>query len=135
MNPAWRDSIIHLIANEAYPTDVSPEVADAVTSDMSETAYKLCALAPDSGAYINEVGFFFYRRRGGEEQQQLTILFLQRGSFVPDWQKTLYGDKYSRLLATKHKIDPESVQWCEQCVASDEWYEREDGRFCKRSWA
>lgn len=55
LNPAWRDSIIHFIANEAYPTDVSSEVADAVTSDMSETAYKLRQLAPDSGAYINEV--------------------------------------------------------------------------------
>jgi hypothetical protein len=136
LNPAWRDLIIHLIANEAYPTDVSSEVADAVMSDMSETAYKLRALAPDSGAYINEVKFS-YRRKGGEEQQQLTLLLLllQRGSFVPDWQKTLYGDRYSRLLATKHKIDPESVQWCELCVANDEWYEREDGRFCKRSWA
>jgi len=65
----------------------------------------------------------------------LTHLLLQRGSFVPDFQKTLYGDHYSRLLATKHKIDPESVQWCEFCVGSDEWYEREDGRFCKKSWA
>jgi hypothetical protein len=55
LNPAWRDSIIHFIANEAYPTDVSSEIADAVTSDMSETAYKLRQLAPDSGAYINEV--------------------------------------------------------------------------------
>ena len=59
----------------------------------------------------------------------------QRGDFVPDWQKTLYGDHYSRLLAIKHKYDPESVQWCELCVGSDEWYEREDGRFCKKSWA
>jgi hypothetical protein len=55
LNPAWRDSIIHFIANEAYPTDVPSEVADAVTSDMGETAYKLRELAPDSGAYINEV--------------------------------------------------------------------------------
>jgi hypothetical protein len=134
LNPAWRDSIIHFIANEAYPTDVSSEVAEAVISDMSETAYKLRELAPDSGAYINEVRFS-YQRQGDEEQQQLTLLLLQRGDFVPDWQKTLYGEKYSRLLATKHKIDPESVQWCELCVASDEWYEREDGRFCKRNWA
>jgi hypothetical protein len=64
LNPAWRDSIIHLIANEAYPTDVSSEVADAVMSDMSETAYKLRELAPDSGAYINEVRFCLPTARG-----------------------------------------------------------------------
>jgi len=55
LNPAWRDTIIHFIANEAYPADVSSELADAITSDMSDTAYKLRELAPDSGAYINEV--------------------------------------------------------------------------------
>jgi hypothetical protein len=55
LNPAWRDSIIHFIANENYPTDVSSEVANTITADMSETAYKLRQFAPDSGAYINEV--------------------------------------------------------------------------------
>ena len=59
----------------------------------------------------------------------------QRGDFVPDWQKTLYGSNYDRLLAIKHKYDPSSVQWCQDCVASDEWVERDDGRFCKQMWA
>ncbi|PIA97384.1 hypothetical protein CB0940_05797 [Cercospora beticola] len=112
LNPAWRDTAVHFIVSESWPHDTPSEVVDEAMAAMEQSAYQLRSIAPDSGAYINE-----------------------RGDFVPDWQKTLYGDNYSRLLAIKHKYDPESVQWCELCVGSDEWYEREDGRFCKQSWA
>ena len=54
---------------------------------------------------------------------------------MPDWQKTLYGENYARLLSIKHKYDPNGIQWCEGCVASDEWTERLDGRICKEVWA
>lgn len=112
LNPAWRDAVLHTLVQDYWPADTSDEDADALTESMSEAAYHLRQLAPDSGAYINE-----------------------RGDFVPDWQKTLYGENYARLLAIKHKYDPHSVQHCEGCVASDEWYERTDGRFCKQTWA
>lgn len=55
LNPAWRDTIVHLLANEAYPVDAPANVVESVTADMQETAYQLRRLAPDSGAYINEV--------------------------------------------------------------------------------
>ena len=55
LNPAWRDTIVHLIVNEAYPVNTPADIAANITEDMSQTAYKLRELAPDSGAYINEV--------------------------------------------------------------------------------
>lgn len=55
LNPAWRDTIFHFLVTEAYSTDAPAEHVNNVAANMSETAYKLRQLAPDSGAYINEV--------------------------------------------------------------------------------
>jgi hypothetical protein len=56
MNPAWRDSVIDLIPWEPYEDITSKEVIDA--TDKRMTAIKMQALrdlAPESGAYFNEV--------------------------------------------------------------------------------
>ena len=56
MNPAWRDSVIDLIPWEPYGDAASKAVADATTKRMTTVKMQaLRDLAPDSGAYFNEV--------------------------------------------------------------------------------
>lgn len=49
----------------------------------------------------------------------------------PDWQRSLYGPNYEELSAIKKKYDPSTLLWCEKCVGSELWSEREDGRLCR----
>lgn len=55
LNPAWRDAVLHTLVQDSWPADTSDEDANELTEAMGETAYELRQLAPDSGAYINEV--------------------------------------------------------------------------------
>lgn len=55
LNPAWRDTIVHFLVQESWPDYTPSEIADNATAAMSNSAYDLRQLAPDSGAYINEV--------------------------------------------------------------------------------
>lgn len=80
-------------------------------------------LAPESGAYMSEAD-----------------------PTEPDWQTTLFGEKYERLLEIKQKWDPQGVFWCQHCVGSEFWrFEGDDrtaeeeqgvgqgvGRLCRR---
>lgn len=63
-----------------------------------EQVEALRQIAPDSGAYVNEV--------------DPTIL---------DWQQALYGANYARLMEVKAKWDPSGVFWCKHCVGSELW--------------
>lgn len=55
LNPAWRDAVLHALVQDSWPADTSDDNANELTEAMGETAYELRQLAPDSGAYINEV--------------------------------------------------------------------------------
>jgi len=51
---------------------------------------------PGAGAYVNEVDYF-----------------------EPDWQRTLWGENYPRLLSIKRKYDPANIFTCHHCVGSE----------------
>ena len=55
LNPAWRRALVHTIFStgwvEGTPVDVIDEIIDEVKANMTV----LRALAPESGAYFNEV--------------------------------------------------------------------------------
>jgi hypothetical protein len=59
LNPVWRDTVVHLISeqnwNDTLPSDVAEKTIDNMIWDKG---YALRQLAPDSGAYINEVSSF-----------------------------------------------------------------------------
>jgi hypothetical protein len=58
LNPAWREAVVHLITsqswNDSLPDSVAAETYDRITN---EKGYLLRQIAPDSGAYYNEVCF------------------------------------------------------------------------------
>ncbi|KAB8275188.1 hypothetical protein BDV30DRAFT_247912 [Aspergillus minisclerotigenes] len=39
--------------------------------------------------------------------------------YEPDWQNVFWGQKYDRLLAIKHRVDPTTLFVCNRCVGTD----------------
>lgn len=56
LNPAWRDSIVHVITTQSWDDTLSDDLTTKATHDMTyKRGYALRQLAPDTGAYFNEV--------------------------------------------------------------------------------
>ncbi|KAF2624631.1 FAD binding domain protein [Macroventuria anomochaeta] len=107
LNPAWRNTLVHLVVVEVWQ-DGSPQATiDAVRGDITIKTQKLRALSPDTGAYFNEA-----------DSNEL------------DWQKSFFGKNYDRLKKIKRDIDPENILWCRKCVGSEAFVERNGGRLC-----
>lgn len=77
--------------NETAKTDVTVPLRDVQVEALRK-------LAPDTGAYVNEVD-----------------------PTEPNWHETLYGENYDRLLETKKMWDPKGTFWCKHCIGSDLW--------------
>jgi hypothetical protein len=83
----------------------------ALANEMTyELLPMLEALTPGGSAYMNECDF-----------QQL------------DFQETLYGTNYERLLSIKDKYDPDQIFYAITAVGSERWYQdqRQGGRLCR----
>jgi hypothetical protein len=56
LNPAWRDSVVHIVTSQSWDESLTPAVADQVVHNMTyQKGYSLRQLTPDTGAYFNEV--------------------------------------------------------------------------------
>lgn len=56
LNPAWRDAVIHLAVGGEWADGASDEEIQAVRDDVTyRQVAALKSLAPESGAYFNEV--------------------------------------------------------------------------------
>ncbi|RSL42419.1 hypothetical protein CEP53_012205 [Fusarium sp. AF-6] len=109
LNPAWRDTVVHLIAKESWKDSLPYTQANAALDDMTNVeGAALRSLAPDSGTYFNEAD-----------------------ALEPDWQRAFWGHNYEKLLDIKHKYDPDRVFWCKKCVGSEAWVEQLDGELCR----
>ncbi|GFN20584.1 hypothetical protein AtubIFM55763_005690 [Aspergillus tubingensis] len=106
--PAWREALIDTTLTTPWEWDARAEMIveqDKMTYDYIPL---LEALAPNSGAYMNEGNF-----------QQ------------PNWKKAFYGVNYDRLLQVKNKYDPNGLFYALKAVGSDAWTQLEDGRLCR----
>lgn len=109
LNPAWRDTLVHLIVVEGWQDGSPQKVIEAVHKDVTAKTQKLRALSPDTGAYFNEAD-----------------------SRERDWQASFFANNYGRLLEIKREVDPRNVLWCRGCVGSEAYVEQ-DGRLCRAS--
>lgn len=58
LNPVWRETAVHLITKQQWDDTLPENVANETIHEMTYgKGYALRRLAPDSGAYINEVSF------------------------------------------------------------------------------
>lgn len=111
VNPAWRTSYVHNIVSETWPAGSSAAVMAAVHTDITNVRVgAMRAIAPDTGAYMNEA-------------DRLDPLFLQ----------DFYGGSLKKLQDVKAKYDPTSVFYCPTCVGSNHWAEDAVGRLCQIS--
>lgn len=107
MNPAWRNTLTHLIIAEVWPDGIAQPLIDSVYRDVTTKAQKLRELSPETGAYFNEPD-----------------------SYEPEWQHAFFGENYEKLKEVKSKYDPENILWCRRCVGSEALVEEEDERLC-----
>jgi hypothetical protein len=55
LNPAWRKTLANIIHIDAWPEGVSSSELKRIRERVQSNQRELTALAPDSGAYFNEV--------------------------------------------------------------------------------
>ncbi|KAH8697804.1 hypothetical protein BGW36DRAFT_397449 [Talaromyces proteolyticus] len=98
VSPHWRNAIVHEVIVRSWP-ELNITAKNIETNSLrNEANPALKALAPNSGAYVNEAD-----------------------PTIPDWQRVFWGDHYPRLFKLKKKWDPEGVFWCKPCVGHELW--------------
>ena len=107
LNPAWRNTLTHLVVVEGWPDGVAQPFIDSTYRDVSAKVQKLRELSPETGAYFNEPD-----------------------SYEPEWQPAFFGEHYDKLKEVKIKYDAGNVLWCRRCVGSEALVEKIDGRLC-----
>lgn len=130
LNPAWRDSIVHIITSQSWNDSLPEQTAHETIRKMTHgKGYALRQLAPDTGAYYNEVCIILYLllHCSGTFSQETW----QANPYEPDWQWSFWGPHYARLHAIKQKYDPNGLLWCRHCVGSESWSEQENGALCR----
>lgn len=107
--PAWRETLIDTVITTPWDWTAPQSAILAAQRKMTdEYIPRLAALAPRSGAYMNE----------GDFRQ-------------PDFQRVFYGQNYGRLREIKGKYDPDEVFYGHTAVGSEEWQQQQDGRLCR----
>ncbi|PYH85196.1 FAD-binding domain-containing protein [Aspergillus uvarum CBS 121591] len=106
--PAWREALIDTTLTTPWEWDARAAMIEEQDKMTKDYIPRLQALAPNSGAYMNEGNF-----------QQ------------PNWQKAFYGVNYDALLQIKNKYDPYGLFYARTAVGADAWTESADGRLCR----
>ncbi|KAJ7613764.1 FAD-binding domain-containing protein [Mycena polygramma] len=103
--PAWRETLWQVVFSATVPWNATETQKQTVFGLVNNITQALRDVAPDSGAYLNEV--FIYE---------------------PNFETAFWGANYPRLLSLKHKYDPHSLLDSWHCVgwkgAKDERYGR-----------
>ncbi|KAF9870656.1 FAD binding domain protein [Colletotrichum karsti] len=109
LNPAWRDSVAHLIVSQSWADSLPKANVSQIVNDMTYNKLNvLRGMDPTTGTYLNEANVF-----------------------EPGWQWSFFGPNYGRLRSIKDKYDPDGLLWCPQCVGSEDWIQGKDGKLCK----
>ena len=106
MNPAVVDAFALAITGDfgqpAYPGVPGHEPDAAAARTQAETVDKsmnaILKLLPRVGSYVWETDYF-----------------------QPHWQEAFWGENYARLLAVKHKYDPDGLFFLHHGVGSEDW--------------
>ncbi|KAI4594301.1 hypothetical protein KJ359_008576 [Pestalotiopsis sp. 9143b] len=105
---AWREALYYTLI--VIPESLNETIADGLKRLVTierDIMSKFKAIAPKSGAYLNEAS---------------------AGDL--DWKTDFYGANYDRLLSVKNKYDPDHMFYGRTAVGSDYWVEQDDKRLC-----
>jgi len=96
----------------------------AALAELQRYTAPLRKLAPDMGAYMNEVSARRARVSPTADGPSREILTgAQADPHEPDWQHQFWGSNYNRLVDIKRRVDPDDVLWCNPCVGNERWHE------------
>ncbi|HUJ60052.1 MAG TPA: FAD-binding protein [Kofleriaceae bacterium] len=95
MNPQVLDAAALVIVADVGGPDRA--LAEQARASVVAAMKPIIAATPGAGSYVNETDYF-----------------------EADWKRAFWGGNYARLLAIKHKYDPDGVLFCHHCVGSDE---------------
>ncbi|KAJ5105385.1 hypothetical protein NUU61_002732 [Penicillium alfredii] len=102
LNPAWRDTLLHVVSVRLLSANMTFAEQKAVAANITQRDVpRLKALEPGKmGAYLNEAD-----------------------ANEADFQTSFWGSNYPRLRAIKHKRDPHDLFITRKGVGSDRWDE------------
>ena len=111
VSPGWTTAIVHSIISRSFAVGTSAAEVQALRNDLTynRNAAQI-ALAPDTGAYMNE----------GDLND-------------PDFQCHFWGSNAPRLLRIKAKYDPTGLFYCPVCLGSGNSATDASGRLCTES--
>ena len=112
-----RNAVMHMTSwdTRQYGTDLSDEIAKSSYARLNSYVQKLRDVTPLSGAYMNEADVA-----------------------EPNFQDSMYGDNYDRLLSIKKERDPWGLFYAVTGVGSEKWVVEgtrglptQQGRLCR----
>ena len=106
MNPAVTEAFTYVIIAHgdppAYPGMPGPgpnlNTARRNAAAIAKAIGVIRSLVPNAGSYVSEAGYS-----------------------DPDWRRRSFGPNYPRLLAVKHRYDPDGLFFTHHGVGSEEW--------------
>jgi len=118
LNPAWRKSLVLTTVGTTWQDGANLTEIQAARQLLVQEMKILEGMAPESGAYLNEVRL---NRMPSHPHPLQPHFFLQASRYEFDWKKSFFGTHYDKLRAIKHKYDPKSLFLIYEGVGSDEW--------------
>jgi len=119
LNPAWRKSLVYMIIFTGWQDGATLTEIQAARQLFTQEMKILEGIAPESGAYLNEVRELHATHP--RSLQPRFLLFPQASRYEFDWKKSFFGTHYDKLRAIKQKYDPKSLFLIYDGVGSDEW--------------
>jgi hypothetical protein len=97
VNPAWRETLCHMISSVNWPIYASTDEQMAVRQNFTfKHMQRWRDASPGAGSYLSE-----------------------SDRLEPNFQWSFYGSHYPRLLELKKKLDPKNVFWASTAVGSE----------------
>ena len=129
LDPAWRNSLAYTTLGTGREDGVNSTQIEAARQLLIQDMKILEGIAPESGAYLNEVritrpfhttfrfSFFFFCIKLSDQ----AVGRVQAFRYEFDWEKSFFDAHYDKLQAIKREYDPESLFIVYEGVGSDEW--------------
>jgi len=118
LNPVWRKSLILAAVGTIWQDGASLTEIQAARRLVVQDMKILEGIAPESGAYLNEVRESYGFR---PHSLQSHLFSPQASRYEFDWKKSFFGTHYDKLRAIKRKYDPKSLFLIYEGIGSDEW--------------
>ena len=122
LNPAWRKSLVYTILGTNWQDGANLTEIDAARQLLIKDMKILEGIAPESGAYLNEVRQFpspIHNTRA--DLCSFCCGRVQGSGYEFNWKKSFFGVHYDKLRDIKQKYDPNSMFIVHEGIGSDEW--------------